>query len=62
MRKGKNQPAPKRTTANLRKLSELGRAIRVIKNGIAKLNCSVTAIDENDLKDVEKYARYSLEA
>ncbi|WP_339309804.1 phage portal protein [Paenibacillus sp. FSL k6-2145] len=50
MRKGNNQPAPKRTPTNLRKLSESPiprRAINVIKNGITKLNWSVTTIDEN---------------
>jgi len=55
MRKGNNQPAPKRTPTNLRKLSESPiprRAINVIKNGITKLNWSVTTIDENES---EKY-------
>lgn len=54
-RKGNNQPAMKKTPANLRMLSESPiprRAINVIKNGITKLNWSVAAIDENE---TEKY-------
>lgn len=52
---GTNQPAMKRTQTNMRALSESPiprRAINVIKDGIAKLEWSVTAIDE---KDQEKY-------
>jgi len=48
-------PTPKRTPANLRQLSESPvprRAINVIKNGITRLNWSVSAIDENE---AEKY-------
>lgn len=51
MRKGNNQPTPKRTPANLRKLSEspIPRgAINVIKKGITKLNWSVAAINEHE--------------
>ncbi|WP_078499201.1 phage portal protein [Paenibacillus selenitireducens] len=52
---GNNQPIPKKTETNLRSLSESPiprRAINVIKDGITKLNWSVTTIDEND---AEKY-------
>jgi HK97 family phage portal protein len=48
---GRGQPVMKRTPANLRTLSESPiprRAINVIKDGISKLEWSVTAIDEND--------------
>jgi HK97 family phage portal protein len=50
-----NQPTKKKTTANLRTLSESPiprRAINVIKDGITQLNWSVVAIDETD---TEKY-------
>ncbi|MDB5053285.1 MAG: phage portal protein [Bacilli bacterium] len=52
---GKGQPTMKRTPANLRSLSESPiprRAINVIKDGIAKLDWSVTAINETEQ---EKY-------
>jgi HK97 family phage portal protein len=52
---GTNQPTMKRTQANMRLLSESPiprRAINVIKDGIAKLEWSVSAIDE---KDQEKH-------
>jgi HK97 family phage portal protein len=48
---GKNQPVMKRTPANLRLLSESPiprRAINVIKDGIAKLEWSVSAINESE--------------
>lgn len=48
---GKGQPVLKRTPANLRSLSESPiprRAINVIKDGISKLEWSVTAINETD--------------
>jgi len=51
-----NQPVMKRTPANLRLLSESPiprRAINVIKDGVSRLEWSVTAIDENEQ---EKYA------
>lgn len=50
-----NQPVLKRTTVNMRTLSESPiprRAINIIKDGITKLNWSVAAIDENE---TEKY-------
>ncbi|AWV35163.1 phage portal protein [Paenibacillus odorifer] len=65
-RNGNNQPAVKRTPANLRLLSESPiprRAINVIKDGITKLNWSVAAIDENDtekFKDICKIIERSL--
>jgi HK97 family phage portal protein len=54
-----NQPSIKRTPANLRTLSESPiprRAINVIKDGIAKLDWSVTAINDSDQ---EKYQEIS---
>jgi len=48
---GNNQPTKKRTPANLRSLSESPiprRAINIIKDGISKLEWSVTAINENE--------------
>ncbi|MCY9593731.1 phage portal protein [Paenibacillus chitinolyticus] len=53
--RGTKQSTPKRTPANLRLLSESPiprRAINIIKDGITKLNWSVTAVNE---EDQEKY-------
>jgi HK97 family phage portal protein len=52
-----NQPVIKRTPTNLRTLSESPiprRAINVIKDGIAKLDWSVTAINDNDQEQYQE--------
>jgi HK97 family phage portal protein len=55
-----NQPVMKRTPANLRLLSESPiprRAINVIKDGVSRLEWSVTAIDENEQERYEEICR-----
>lgn len=60
-----NQPVPKMNPTNMRKLSESPiprAAINIVKNGIAKLNWTVAAIDENETEKYEQICKIAIQS